>query len=120
MRILRGVEAGRVNPLAVADRLAATNEEISLQEPSVGPKCIVTWAGVINGTQFYDGQERSDADIMVPQVHHGLDLRHIVASLGPSMERLMASVRKGEQPVHDTSDIQPELDRLAALPKRRL
>lgn len=119
-KVVGAVEAGRVSPLAVADRLARMNHHVSKRECSVGQECMVVWRENGGGQQFYDGKARVDADITLPGVVNGMDFRHIMEATMPFTLRNFDEMKAGETPGNYGKEIQAALDKLAAKPKRKL
>jgi hypothetical protein len=120
LRVVRGVEAGRVNPLAVADRLAVLNAEIASRDKYVSSNCIVTWRMGGGSTQFYDGRQRVKADVSVPTVARGMDVRLISEATIPFFLETVERMKKGEPHEYDGSAIQAAIDKLSMRPKRKL
>lgn len=119
-KVVRAVEAGRVNPRAVADRLARVNHFVSEREPTVGKECMVVWCHNGGGFQFYDGSTKVAADLTIPTVVNGMDLRHILEASMPFTLKNFGEMRTGRTPGNYGKDIQAALDKLAAKPERKL
>jgi hypothetical protein len=120
LRVLRAVEAGRVGPRAVADKLAAINEAVARRDQMVSKCCIVQWWTGSGGFQFYDGRKRTEGDSAVPQLANGMDIQDIVTATAPIMWKALADFRAGGAGEVDPAVMQTALDRQHDRPNRKL
>jgi hypothetical protein len=119
-KIVAAVEAGRVDPRAVTDRLAKINAAIAERDKTVGRQCIVKWRFNGGGYQFYEGTKRVNGDLTVPTVVTGMDVRDIISASRPFWQKDFEAMRKGELVENNGRALQTELDKLSNKPKRKL
>lgn len=119
-RVVRAVEAGRVNPMAVADRLAALNAQISGKDPFVSPGCIVTWRLNGGGFQFFEGVKRVSQDIGLPAMANGMDVREIADMMAPLALKSFEAMKAGQPADLDAAAIQAGIDKINKRAKRKL
>ena len=120
LRIIKAVEAGRVTPLAVADRLAAMNAEIADRDPFVSQNCIVVWRLNGGSYQFYNGRQRCRADIALPTMANGMDVRDLAKVLTPLSLKQFKDMKAGLPAQSDDAAIQAGLDKINNRKKRKL
>lgn len=120
LRTLRGVEAGRVNPRAVADRLAQLNRDVAACDSSVSRKCIVKWWAGSGGYQFYGDDSRVEGDAAIPMVANGMDLQDIARAVTPISLEAFADIRAGGVGDIDPAAMQAALEREYLRPNRKL
>jgi hypothetical protein len=96
LRVVRAVEAGRVSPLAVADRLARVNESVAAKDSFVSRQCIVVWRFNGGSYQFYDGSKRTRGDMTLPNVGYGVDFAAFAEALMPIAFKNFEAIKKGE------------------------
>lgn len=97
LRLVRANDRDRVSTYAVADYLAALNNEVylGLKDKSVGPRCIVAWRHKKNGVhkgggghQFYTGAIRDINSPCLPTICAGLDIKAYCDHMTPRMLRM--------------------------------
>ena len=89
LRLLKAHDDGKVPTHRVADRLAELNYEVHKAlgpNGDVGPRSVVVWCrreGArpnpgSSGHQFYKGDSRDPADVQIPNIYNGNDLREVI------------------------------------------
>lgn len=120
-RLVCAYEAGRLNPLIVADRLASLNYEVSKRDPYVGQKCLVIWRNNGGAHQFYDGTDKIEDGFGLPTVINGLDFRDIIkASMPFFMEQMRAFHETGHPIDIDAARINEALAKASSRKPRKL
>lgn len=120
LRVLKAVEAGRVNPRAIADKLAVINQSVAVQDPMVSQKCIVKWFADSGGYQFYDGTTRVEPDAAIPSVGNGMDTNDIVRAMLPLWHTSFDDFKAGGTGAIDAAEAQAAINREHGRKPRRL
>ena len=128
LRMMRAHDRGQVPAHAVADHLAALNNEVHLCDKSVGPRCIVAWrhrkGGVHNGggaDQFYTGATRDTSSSGLPIIGCGMDVRALLDFMTPRWMKQFEAMRAGQPALEwDKDEINTELAQLPDKPDEHL
>lgn len=119
LRRVRAFEHGKLDPLSIADSLAALNAEVALSDPFVAKRCIVAWRCNGGSTQFYDGDQRVNSDIDLPIVANGIDLRDLVGAMRPIWTKKFEEGSWDDSAL-DRDAIEAALDTVSQRPGRQL
>lgn len=126
--MVRAHDRGQVAALAVANQFAKLNNEVSIADNSVGPRCIVAWRhrkdGVHKGGgahQLYIGTSRDGSSSSIPIIANGMDVAAIMKVAGPHMFKnafAQLEAMKTGQPAKDVWDEDKVNAELARLPDK--
>jgi hypothetical protein len=120
LRIVNAHDRGSISALAVADHLAAINNDVGITDASVGPRSIVAWryrkGGIQNGGgghQFYTSTTRDRSSTSLPTIGNGMDITAVIDAIaGPTMQRLEAMLRGESAAEVDEAEINAALAKL--------
>jgi hypothetical protein len=123
LKVVWAYDSQRVSSLSVADYLARLNSEVSANDDSVGPRCIVAWRNKRKGVhasggghQFYTGAIRDAGSPLLPTIANGMDIRALLETIMPHQTRLFEALRRGD-PTAELDKDQVNAD-LALLPDK--
>jgi hypothetical protein len=126
LRLVRGCDAGRVNPLAVADHLARLNHEVHRADPLVGPRCVVAWrsrrGAAPSGAahQFYTREARDSADSVLPAISYGRDMKAFLDVFAPHAFARLRAMMDGGSADLNYGEIEKAIDALPTVPDEKL
>lgn len=121
LRIVGRVESGHVNPLAVADRLAAMNETVASKDLFVSEECIVAWHHNGGCHQLYNGAKRGAQEpFFLPIMSNGVDGRDLAKLMMPLGLQQFATLKAGQPYVTDEVAIKKGVEKINNRTKRKL